>query len=88
MNEKTLQQQLLKFALAEARQWLCQIPHLERRQVYARILKCISDKFDQHEQELWQLELLEIADREYTVRINGDLKDTLLIRRKSQSDES
>ena len=88
MNTKELQRQLLKFAVTEAHQWLRMIPILERRHIYERILKCLVDKFHEHEQELWSFEIHKIADHEYTIQINGGVKATLLIQRKEAPDEN
>lgn len=88
MNKQKLQQQLLNFAIQEAHLWLCKIPILDRRQVYERIMKCIMDKFREHEEELWSIYLFEIADHEYVIKVNVNLKGELLLKRKEEPDES
>ena len=87
MSKQEIDQQLLEFALPMAWLFLKDISKLDQITVLQRIMREVFAKFREQHETLQSIEILEFADWEFHVTINGHAKSVLMLERKEAQHE-
>jgi len=87
MSKQEIDQQLVEFALPMSWLFLKDIPNLDQITVFQRIMAQVCAKFKEHHEPLHGIEILEVADLEFHVTVNGHARGTFMLERKEAEHE-